>query len=94
MNIEYVKKTVTPILKQYDVTRAAIFGSVARGEDRPDSDVDLLIDVSHPLGLLRLAKLQYTLEDALHTNVDVVKFSALKPALRENVFRDAIVIYG
>ena len=65
MNIQEVKEKTTPIFKQFGVRRAAVFGSVARGEDKPNSDVDLLIELDQPLGLLTYARLNYTLEDAL-----------------------------
>jgi predicted nucleotidyltransferase len=65
MNIEEIKQKTTPIFQQYGVRRAAIFGSVAKGNAGPQSDIDVLIETGQPLGLLTYARLNYTLEDAL-----------------------------
>jgi predicted nucleotidyltransferase len=65
-----------PYLRQhYGVTRLAIFGSVARGEDRSDSDIDLLVDLSCPLGL-DFVDLVFHLEDVLKRPVDLATFDA------------------
>jgi hypothetical protein len=92
--IQKIKERISPILKEAGVLRAAIFGSVARGEARAQSDVDLLIELQEPLGLLKYARLNYLLEDALQRKVDLVKNTAIKPAFKSNILRDAIYIYG
>jgi len=66
----------------YDVTNLRVFGSVARGEDRPDSDVDLLVDLPAHLGLLGLGRVQADLEAILGAKVDLVPAGDLKPAVR------------
>ncbi len=94
MNTEEIKRKITPVLKQYGVARAAVFGSYARGENKPESDVDLLIELSEPLGLFRFARLNYVLEDALQKKVDLVKNTAIKPAFKQSILKDAVYIYG
>jgi len=94
MNIEEIKQKITPILSRYGVKRAAVFGSVALKKARPDSDVDILIELDEPLGLFKLARLNYTLEDALGKKVDLVKSNAIKPAFKDNILNSAIYIYG
>lgn len=59
-----------------------IFGSVARGEDRPDSDVDLLIDVPDGVGLFALGRLEARLRDLLDAEIDLVPAAGLKPRVR------------
>jgi uncharacterized protein len=66
----------------HDVTNLRVFGSVARGEDRPDSDVDLLVALPPHMGLLGLGRVQAELEAILGTKVDLVPGSDLKPAVR------------
>ena len=94
MNIEEVKRKITPVLKSYQVKRVAVFGSVARGEAHKDSDVDLLIELPEPLGLFKFAQLNYKLEDALQKKVDLVKNTSIKPAFKDSILKDAIYIYG
>ena len=66
----------------HDVTNLRVFGSVARGEDRPDSDVDLLVDLPPHMGLLGLGRVRADLEAILGTKVDLIPASDLKPAVR------------
>lgn len=66
-----------------------VFGSVARGEDGPTSDIDLLVDVDEGVGLLDLIGLERELGELLDAKVDVVPADALKPRLRERVLREA-----
>ncbi len=70
---------------RYDVSNMRVFGSVARGEDGPDSDLDLLVDLPPAIGLLGLARLQRELEGILRVRVDLVPASDLKPTVQANV---------
>lgn len=94
MNIEEIKDITAPIFKQFGVHRAAVFGSVARGEAGPQSDIDVLIELTEPLGLFTYARLNYTLEDALQKKVDLIKSNAIKPAFKKNILQDLVYIYG
>jgi predicted nucleotidyltransferase/DNA-binding XRE family transcriptional regulator len=67
-----------------------VFGSVARGQDRPDSDVDLLADLPADLGLFALMQLQAELEAILDAGVDLVPAQDLKPGLRSQVERELV----
>ena len=62
MTIDEIKEKTVPILKQHGVTYAAVFGSVARGEDRPQSDVDILVRLGRPTGMVGYMKLVESLE--------------------------------
>ena len=64
----------------------------ARGEDRPDSDVDLLVDLPPHMGLLGLGRVQADLEAILGTKVDLVPASDLKPAVRARAERDLVAL--
>jgi hypothetical protein len=68
-----------------------VFGSVARGQDRPDSDVDLLADLPPGMGLLGLGRVQDDLEEILGARVDLVA-GTLKPAIRARADRDLIAL--
>ena len=67
-----------------------VFGSVARGEARPDSDVDLLIDVVGPTTAWFPGGLVNDLEGLLGRRVDIVIARSLSPLIREDVLRDAV----
>lgn len=73
----------------HGVTNLRVFGSVARGQDQPDSDVDLLADLPAGMGLLGLGRVQAELEEILGTHVDLVA-GTLKPDIRARADRDQI----
>lgn len=76
------------IAAEHGVTRLRVFGSVARGEARPDSDLDLLIDVGPATSSWFPAGLIIDLEQLLGCHVDVVTEKGLNPAIRDTVLRD------
>ncbi|MEO8829879.1 nucleotidyltransferase domain-containing protein [Lapillicoccus sp.] len=72
--------------------RVRVFGSVATGQDRPDSDVDLLFTMSEPLSLMELGRLEQRLEEAIGASVDLVPDAAIRPDLRERVLAEAVAL--
>jgi uncharacterized protein len=74
----------------YAVKTLALFGSVARDEARPNSDVDLLVEFSHPVGLFEFIGLKQYLESLLNCPVDLGTAASLKPRLKERVLREMI----
>lgn len=66
-----------------------VFGSVARGESGPDSDVDLLVDLSDDVGLFAVEAMRGAAERLLEAPVDVVPSSGLKPAIAARVLAEA-----
>lgn len=68
----------------------AVFGSVARDEAGPDSDVDILVEVERPAGLLRFAHLQNYLETVLGREVDLVPTDSVRPQLESRISREAL----
>jgi predicted nucleotidyltransferase len=67
-----------------------LFGSLARGEARPDSDVDLLVELEPGRSLLDLIAIKQDLEDILDRSVDVLTERSLSPYLRDRVLEDAV----
>ena len=67
-----------------------MFGSVARGEANDNSDVDLLVEFSEPVGLFAFARLQRFLEQILETRVDLATPAALRDSMREEVLEEAV----
>ncbi len=88
--IVYQKRNeIRRIAEKHGAYNVRVFGSVARGEAGPDSDVDLLIDVGEKTSSWFPAGLVLDLEELLGRRVDVVTERALRPALRPYVLRDA-----
>lgn len=77
-------------LRNYGVRSISVFGSVARGEAAPESDVDLLVDVDEEVSLLGLARLKLHLQDLLGMRVDLVTPDALRPNMRDAILAEAI----
>ena len=82
-------------LRQRGLAALWVFGSVARGEGRADSDVDLMaeFDPATKLSLVSLASLRAELSDLLQTPADLVERSALRPAVREAADREAVRVW-
>jgi predicted nucleotidyltransferase len=75
---------------EYGVREVRVFGSVARGEAGPDSDIDLLACLDPEVSLLRQAALVRHLQDLLGCRVDLVSERALRPRVRDRVLREAV----
>ncbi len=69
-----------------------VFGSFARGEERPDSDIDLLVEMAPDRSLLDIIAIKNALEDITHRKVDVVTEKALSPHIRDKILEDAVSI--
>ena len=76
--------------QRFGVVRLALFGSVARDEATPGSDVDLLVEFDKPVGLFSFLELQYHLEALLGCAVDLGTMKSLKPGLRARVMAEAV----
>ena len=87
---------IASICRRYGVSELSVFGSAARGEMRPDSDIDLLVDFlpdARP-GLLGLSALTREFSALLGRRVDVAVKPALKPRIRSTVLADAQLVYA
>ena len=90
--IKEISERAVPILRRAGVKKAAIFGSFARGDERKDSDIDLLIDFPDGKSLLDFIGLQQELEKGLGRTVDLGEFGTLKPRLQPYVTREQVKI--
>ena len=77
-------------LQEHAVTGLWLFGSAARGELCPESDIDLLVAFDRPVSLFEFARLRRRLQELLGRPVDLVTRDALKPQLRERILREAV----
>lgn len=89
-----IQQLIKPILGKHPIKYASIFGSYARREARIDSDIDILVEFSMPIGLLQFVNIQLELEDILGKKVDLVEISTLKTQLKAQILKEQIAIYG
>ncbi len=87
-----IPSKVAEVMRRRGVVRASMFGSVARGEASPVSDVDFLVEFEQGRTLLDLAGLGLDLKEVLGCDVDVTTPNSLHPALEEEIMRDLVPI--
>ncbi len=92
--IESIKGLIVPILKSNDVEFAGIFGSYARGENKPNSDLDILVRFSKPKSIFDLVGLEIEISERLGRKADIITEKYLHPYIRPQVSKDLKVFYG
>ena len=95
MTTQEMTRKIAEYFKTQPVLKAWLFGSYSRGEERPDSDVDILVnyDRSMPIGLFKIAGMHLDLEKLLGKEVDLVEEKMLSPWATEYVDHDKKLIY-
>jgi uncharacterized protein len=83
------RRRVKQIAARYGLTHVRVFGSIARGEDRQESDVDLLVDVPPGVGLFQLGRCQAELEALLGARVELIPAADLKAGVASQAFSEA-----
>ncbi len=94
--IEISDEAFTELLRKYHVKQLALFGSRARGDNRPDSDVDFLVDFvpGSRIDLIQFSELQLELQKMLGIPVDLVSRGGLKPRMKDQVLSEARPLYA
>ena len=90
--IKILKSKKDFLKKKYKVKNIALFGSYVRGENRPTSDIDILVEFYEPISLLKFIELENYLSDILGTKVDLVVKSALKKNIKKHVFKEMLEV--
>ena len=90
--VDQFKKIILDILKNHEVKRASLFGSIVRGEMTYDSDIDILIEFKGKKSLLDLAGLKIEMEEKLKRKVDVLTYDSLHPLLKEHILAEQVEI--
>lgn len=90
-----ISTAVSRMLVQYDVSEAYLFGSFARGEQTPDSDIDLRLVCGNTMTFGTLYELSHELEKELGRKVDIVTNPPehMRPAFRKSIEQDEVRIY-
>ena len=90
--VDHQREKIRALVAQHHAIKPRIFGSVARGEDEPESDVDILVDFTDEASLLDEVGLRLALVDLLGVEVDVVAVDSLQGQMRERVLREAVPV--
>ena len=93
MSREEIESTLVSILGKYGALKIGLFGSYARGEQRPDSDLDVLVDFVDRKSLLTLVRIERELSENLGIKVDLLTEQAISPYLVDRIKADLKVIY-
>ncbi len=91
-HIEEVKNKILPILQNYGVKRAGLFGSCVRNEMMKDSDIDILVEIEKDISLLDFVGLKLEIEDVLKRKVDLVEYNTIKPLRKERILSEQVII--
>ncbi len=93
-NLKVISEGIRPILMQYDVKFAGIFGSYARGDEKPSSDVDILVDFNKPISFVEFFNMKESISDKLEKEVDIVSAKSILPYFEDYINKDLKIIYG
>ena len=91
--VQFNRERLVTLCEEHKVERLRIFGSAARGEERPDSDIDLLVDFSVPVGFFELIELEEQLAEFFGRSVDLLTERGLSPYLRDSILSQTQVLF-
>ena len=83
-----IKDNLTVLSREYAVSEIGVFGSYARNEQTPDSDLDILVNFSRPVGFISFMELEQHLQHLLGGKIDLVTRAALKPRIGERILKE------
>ncbi|MDI6734786.1 MAG: nucleotidyltransferase family protein [bacterium] len=96
--LERIKKVLKEheeeLKEKYGIKKIGIFGSFVRGEDKKDSDLDILVEFEEDakIGLLKFVNMENYLSELLGVKVDLVEKSALKPRIGKNILKEVVLL--
>ena len=90
--LEALRPRIRAVAAAHGANTIRLFGSVARGEDTPESDVDFLVTLRHGASLLDVTRLELALEELLQRRVDVVTEESLQEPIRAAALRQAVSV--
>jgi predicted nucleotidyltransferase len=93
-SIDEIKECIAPVAERYGVEKIYLFGSYARGEAKPDSDIDLCIESGKIRTLFQLSGFCIDVQEGLDNEIDVVEMQGVYDEIKEEIERDKVLIYG
>ncbi|MBU4245941.1 MAG: nucleotidyltransferase family protein [Nanoarchaeota archaeon] len=92
--LEEIKKILAvhkeELREKFKVLEIGVFGSYAKGEQKKQSDLDILVEFYEPVGLFRFIELEEHLEKLLNAKIDLVSKKALKPHIGEHILKEVV----
>lgn len=92
--IEKIKEKIKPVAKKYNLTYVWIFGSYVKKNQKPDSDIDILVRTEDVAEGFKIVEVKYALEEALEKEVDIVTTGSIKGSLLENEELEEMLVYS
>jgi hypothetical protein len=93
MDKEEIFKKIAQVLKNQGARKIAVFGSYVRGEERPGSDIDIIVEFSERKSLLDIVGIEQELSDVLGVKVDLLTEKSISPYLIDRIKKEMMVIY-
>jgi uncharacterized protein len=90
--IQKINSEMPNLREKYQVEKLGVFGSVVRGDNTAESDVDILVEFSAPVGFFHFIRLENYLTQILGKKVDLISLKALKAVIKEDVLKEAIYV--
>lgn len=90
--LDKIIEKIVPILKEWKVKRAGIFGSYARGDNKLGSDVDILVEIDQKISLSELMNLKILMEKSINKNIDIVEYSCLHPLMEKEILKEEVKV--
>lgn len=94
MGQQEIYNKIVRFLKNQGVKKVAVFGSYVRGEEKPESDIDIIVEFSERKSLLKLVQIERELSEALGIKVDLLTEKSISPYLIDTIKREMEVVYG
>lgn len=90
--VKQLVNNIRVVLKSHSVKRASLFGSYVRGDNRENSDVDILVELEKGKSLLDLVRLERELSKNLRKKVDLITYKSINPHVKDYILRDTLQI--
>jgi predicted nucleotidyltransferase len=94
MNKEEIFERIVQVLKNQGARKIAVFGSYIRGEEKPESDIDIIVEFSERKSLLQLVRIERELSEVLGIKVDLLTEKSISPYLIDAIRKEMEVISG
>lgn len=93
MSTADIKEKISPIFKEYGIKRAGLFGSVSRGDNTAQSDIDILVSLGKPMGMFAYMHMVRDIEKKLGKKVDIVTEKSMDKFIKPYIIKDLQNIY-